>query len=273
MSTRVTLEKNVCSGVLDSLVQRCKTDPNLASDKAIHVVINTEKSIGIKNDFIPRIIPLSSCKMYKPRDLRILLITKDPAGPFRTALAENESTSDLFKMVISVRNLKSKYRWARLIKLFKEFDMVVADHRVQHLLPRILGRAFYHSNKKLPFAVQMSKEVKDKHTRSLETCDAAFVRAQLKSICKNAFYVPNKDNCMSIKIGEIGVHTSEEMTQNIQDIVQFLSDKSKRSMGGGILRSGIAALFVKTNNSVSLPLYRAPAKNLTLLDENDEIRL
>ncbi|SCU87626.1 LADA_0E05182g1_1 [Lachancea dasiensis] len=261
---------SVAIKALTSLVERCTNDPKLANDKNVHIIINTEKPIGLKNDYIPRIIPLKHNKLHKPSDLRILLITKDPSTLYRKTLTEDPATADLFKTILSVRNLKGKYRGSRLSKLFKEYDIVVADYRVHHLLPQILGSSFFHSNKKLPYMIQMSRTQKVKREKLPEECDAAYVRAQLKSITKNSSYVPNVDNCLSVKVGRIGYHTPQEMAQNIQDIVQFLTDKSKKPQGG-VIRGDIAALFVKTSNSVSLPIFKAEKQSATQADE--ELRL
>lgn len=146
----IPVDKNgLATKALESLVNRCAEDPKLSNDKNIHIVINTDKPIGLKNDYVPRIIPLTGCRMHKPSELRILLITKDPSTLYRKTLTEEPSTAELFKNIISVRTLKGKYRGSRLSKLFKEYDLVVADYRVHHLLPQILGSAFFHSNKKL----------------------------------------------------------------------------------------------------------------------------
>lgn len=249
----------LASKALASLVHQCEQDPKLANDKNIHIVINTGKPIGIKNDYVPRIIPLKACKLHKPSDLRILLITKDPSTLYRETISKDTATEGLFKDIISVRNLKSKYRGSRLSMLFREYDLVVADYRVHHLLPHILGSAFYHSNKKLPFVLQMSRAVKVKGAKMAEGCDPQYIRAQLRSICRNTSYVPNNDNCLSVKVGEVGIHEVEEMASNIQDVVDFLSDKKNKPQGG-IIRGGIASIFVKTGNSTSLPVYRAKKK-------------
>ncbi|SCW03206.1 LAFE_0G05336g1_1 [Lachancea fermentati] len=265
------IDKNgLASRALQSLLHQCETDPKLATDKNIQMVISTIKPIGLKNDYVPRIIPLTKSKLHKPNDLRILLITKDPSTLYRNTLTKDPLTADLFKEIISLKKLKGRYHGSKLNKLFKEFDIVVADYRVHHLLPHVLGSAFYHSNKKLPYMIQMSRAVKVKREKMPEECDASYVRAQLRSICRNTSYVPNNDNCLSVKIGEAGVHSVNEMSQSIQDVVNFLMDKSKKPQGG-IIRGGISSILVKTSNSVSLPVYRI-SNTPQELDE-DEIRL
>lgn len=255
---------------LESLINQCEKDPQLSKDSNVHMIINTQKRIGVKNDFIPRIIPLSHCKFDRYTDLRILLIVKDPSSLYHSALSQNEFTATIFKTIISVKKLKSRYRGSKLNTLFQDYDLIVADYRVHHLLPPILGSKFYNSNKKLPFMVQMSKQVKIKGQKMKDECDPIYLRAQIKSICKNTWYVPNPDNCLSVKIGQIGRHSIEEITHNIKDVVNFLTDKRKKPQGG-IINGTINSLFLKTSNSVSLPIYRAVKK--TNESEYEEICL
>lgn len=252
MTTKI--DNKLATRALDSLLRHCEIDALLKQDKDVQVVINTAKKMGMKNDHTPRIIPLSSCKLHRPKELRILIITKDPSAHYKETLMKDESTSDLFKEIISIKHLKRRFRGAKSLQLFKEFDVIVADFRVHHLLPEILGSKFYRGNKKLPYVVRMSRPITTKHQKTLEDCDPAYVRAQVRSICKNTSYVPNSDNCLGVRIGLIGRHSVDEMMQNIRDVVGFLTDKTKKPQGGAI-KGGIASIFVKTTNSPSLPIY------------------
>ncbi|AGO12808.1 AaceriACR252Cp [[Ashbya] aceris (nom. inval.)] len=256
----------LASKALRALLKQCAADPALSRDAHVQLVINTKKPMGTKNDYVPRIIPLQHSKLQKPASLRILLVVKDPSTPYRTALKADSATSELFADIISVKRLKTKYRGAKLNELFRQFDMVVADHRVQHLLPHILGSAFYRSNKKVPFVVQLSKQPQPARAGKPDGVDPKYVRAQLRSICRNTWYLPTPDNCLTVRIGVVGAHQPEEMLQNIEDVVQFLCDKTKRPQGGAI-RGGIKSLFVKTSNSVSLPIYKASEKPVESEDQ------
>lgn len=257
----------LCKKALQSLINQREKDPKLSKDAHIYLVINTNKRMGTKNNFIPVIIPLRHSKLYKPSELRILLIVKDPSSFFRNILKSYDSTSDLFTDIIGVKKLRTKYKGARLNALFKNFDMVVADYRVHHLLAHLLGSKFYKSNKKVIFMVQMSRHVQQK---KVEECDPKYVKAQIKSICCNTWYLANPDNCLTVRIGVVNMHSVEEMVHNINDVVDFLCDKNKRPQGGCI-RGGIRSLFIKTSNSVSLPVYEAPLVMEKKLD--DEITL
>lgn len=256
---------------LKALNKQCGEDPKLAHDVGIHLIINTEQRIGIKNDHIPRIIPLHHGKMKTYSELKILLICKDPSNFYRDALIADDSTSELFKEVIGLKKLRQRYKGKKLKTLFDEFDVVVADYRVHHLLPNILGATFYQSNKKLPFVIRMSKQIKEKGSKMKEECDVKYIKAQVRSICKNTWYVPNKDNCLSVKIGEIGVHPIGEVVSNAEDVLNFLCDKRKKPQGGCIKDGKISSLFVKTSNSVSLPIWHKPL--MEEADDDEDIKL
>lgn len=245
---------------IDTLIDQCHKNPKLKNDKDIQIVINTGKQkIKIQKDYVPRIIPLSYVKINHPKDLRILLITKDPSTIYREAIEKDESLKDLIKEIITVKNLKRRFRGSKINEMYNEFDVVVADYRVHHLLPDILGRKFFSGNKKVPFMIRMSHAVKVRRQQMTEECDTKYLRAQLKSICKNTYFLPNADNCLNVRIGILDKHNVDEMLSNVIDIANFLTDPKKRPQGG-VIKGGIESIFVKTSNSTSLPLYMRPNK-------------
>ncbi|CAI4626088.1 CIC_collapsed_G0035160.mRNA.1.CDS.1 [Saccharomyces cerevisiae] len=267
------IKSGLAEKALKALILQCEENPSLKNDKDIHIIINTGKKMGINRDNIPRIIPLTKYKLFKPRDLNILLITKDPSALYRETLTKDEHTSELFKEIISVKNLRRRFKGSKLTQLYKDFDLVVADYRVHHLLPEVLGSRFYHGSKKLPYMIRMSKEVKLKRQQMVEKCDPIYVRAQLRSICKNTSYIPNNDNCLSVRVGYIQKHSIPEILQNIQDTINFLTDKSKRPQGG-VIKGGIISIFVKTSNSTSLPIYQfSEAKENQKNEDLSDIKL
>lgn len=267
MSVPVVLKKNDLNiQAISSLLTRCSTDQKLQNDKDVQIIINTGKKMTVQKDYVPRIIPLTKCKLTRPKDVRILLITKDPSTIYRDAITKDDSINDLIKEIITIKNIKRRFRGSKLNQLYKDFDMVVADYRVHHLLPNVLGTRFFHGSKKLPYMIKMSKAIKVKGKPLPEECDTMYIRAQLKSICKNTFYIPNNDNCLNVKIGEVGKHSVEEMLSNIIDTVKFVTDPAQKPQGG-IVKGGVVSIFIKTSNSVSLPLY---SKSESLPPNNDE---
>ncbi|EDO17400.1 hypothetical protein Kpol_1060p57 [Vanderwaltozyma polyspora DSM 70294] len=255
MASKLNLNKDpLVAKAVTSLVNHCENDPKLKNDKNIHITITMSKKPAVSKDHTPRIIPLSCCKLNKPKELRILLITKDPSTFYKDILTKDEATSELFKEIIGLKNLKRRFRGSKLNQLYKEFDLIVADYRVHHLLPTVLGSRFYNGNKKLPFVIKMSRKELVRHQKTEEECDPIYVRAQIRSICKNTSYVLSGDDTIAVKIGVLHKHSISEMVENIQDIVDFLSDKTKKPQGG-IIKGGIKKIWVKTPNSDSLAIY------------------
>lgn len=270
MSSFKITKKDLSLQALEALIDECSQNKQLQNDKEVQMIINTgKKKIEMAKDYIPRIIPLTHCKLNHPKDVRILLVTKDPSTIYREAIEKDDSIKDLIKEVITVKNLKRRFKGSKMITLYHEFDLVVADYRVHHLLPKILGARFYSGSKKIPFVIKMSKQVKMRGEKLKEECDTKYIRAQLKSITKNAYYLPNQDNCLMVRIGNLDKQSEEDMLNNAVDIINFLTDPAKKPQGG-VIKGGIASIFVKSEHSSSLPLYEASSSKNNQKPNYDE---
>ncbi|ODQ82383.1 hypothetical protein BABINDRAFT_31408 [Babjeviella inositovora NRRL Y-12698] len=244
----------------------------------IYLMLNTAEPLTRQSDHTPRIIPLRN-RLSKLSEERVLLITKDPSTPYRDALTKKGSAiadDELIKEIVTLKKLKSIARdYRKLTKLFNEYDLIVADHRVYKFLPNILGAKFYLKNKKLPFMVQMAKPdpeaklVKGKKSPKLkdERCHPEYVKSQLKSIAKNTYFVPSSGDCISIKVGfsdwECG-----KLLENINDVVTFLTHGKFRPIGGVIPMDKLKGVNVKTSTSMAMPVYKKADKTTQSIDEN-----
>ncbi|KAL3235100.1 Ribosome biogenesis protein UTP30 [Nakaseomyces bracarensis] len=237
---------------LDALRAHCEEKNETNQD--VQLIIHTGKKLGLKKDYVRRIIPLKRCRMNKPSDFRILLITKDPSTKYRDVLTKDELTSELFKEIVSIKNLKRRFRGSKLTSLYKEFDLVVADYRVHHLLPDILGNRFYQSGKKTPYMIRINKSIKEKRSKMDETVDIKYIKAQMKSICKNTSYLPNDDNCINVKVGHMDKQSNHDIFNIIEDVLTFLTDRNEKPVGG-VIKGGVKSLQIKTNSSTSIPIY------------------
>lgn len=266
----VELEKTPVFMGLDALRAHCEQKNETGQD--VQLIINTGKKLGLKKDYIRRIIPLDRVRMNKPSDYRILFITKDPSTKYRDVLTKDELTSELFKEIVSIKNLKRRFRGSKLTSLYKEFDLVACDYRVHHLLPDILGSRFYQSGKKTPYMIRINKSIKEKRAKMDETVDTKYIKAQIRSICKNTSYLPNDDNCINVKVGLLDKHTNEDILCNIEDVIKFLTDRNKKP-NGGIVKGGVKSLQVKTNTSTSIPIYYEQDKPKATFADDDELKL
>jgi ribosome biogenesis protein UTP30 len=233
-------------------------------DAAIYLIINIKIQLTQTKDYTPRVIPLTH-KLDKLENKSVLLVTKDPSTPYRQALTEKDSpTEDVFNQIYTLTKLRSLAKDPKKIyKLFKEFDIVVADNRVHKFLPGTLGAQFYLKNKKVPFMVQMAKpsydaqltKGKKSHKLKDDRCEPKYVKGQMKSIAGNASFIPPcNGNCLSIKAG----YTSwldKDVMKNIDDILRYLVEEKFKPVGG-VLRSinNIGGVHLKTSESISLPI-------------------
>ncbi|ODV79829.1 uncharacterized protein CANTADRAFT_10679 [Suhomyces tanzawaensis NRRL Y-17324] len=255
---------------LKSLVSHSRDQNGPDAHEPVFVIINTKIQLAKAKDYTPRIIPITH-KLSKLETKSVLLVTKDPSTPYRDALQKKESpTEDVFNQIYTLAKLKSLSRDPKkLYKLFKEFDIVVSDHRVHKFLPNILGSTFYVKNKKVPFMIQMAKPDPDakltvgKKSTKLkdDRCEPKYVRAQMKAIVGNTYFIPPVNgNCLSIKVGYTSF-SDKELIQNIDDVLQYLVQEKFQPVGG-LLRStsNIGGVYVKTGDSISLPVLVAEKK-------------
>ncbi|KAK6464006.1 ribosomal protein L1/ribosomal biogenesis protein [Scheffersomyces coipomensis] len=256
--------KNGSKSLKSLINQTAKTS---TTPQAIYVSINIKIKLTSKNDYIPRIIPLKY-KLDKVENKSILLITKDPSTPYRHALTEKDSpTEDVFNQIFTLTKLKSLCKNKKDLTLFKEYDLIVADHRVHKFLPQILNEKFYIKNKKLPYMIQMAKPTpksqstltaSKKNSTKLkdDRCEPKYVYHQMKSIVGNTSYVPKSNgNCLFIKVGYTDWNTTQ-LLSNVNDVISYLTDL-KHAPVGGVLKSvdNLGNIHVKTSESISLPVY------------------
>lgn len=264
-----------------SLLSHIRNEKGPDLKEVVYLIINIKNQISKTKDYTPRIIPITH-KLDKLQDKSILLVTKDPSTPYRKALTEKESpTEDVFNQIFTLTKLRSIAKDPKkLLKIFKEYDIVVADNRVYKFLPGTLGAQFYVKNKKLPYMIQMAKpDVNAKLTQGKKNpsklkddrCEPLYVKQQMKSIVRNtSFLPPVNGNCMSIKVGYSN-WKSEDILTNINDVLKYLVD-SKYQPVGGVLRSikNIQSVHVKTSESISLPIWKQKGEEDTGEDEDSD---
>lgn len=250
---------------------------NGSESQPVFLVINSKITLIQTKTYTPRIIPISK-KLEKVTNKSILLITKDPSNDYRQELTKKDNpTEDTFNQIISLKRLKTIAKDPKkLFKDFKQYDIIIADHRIHKFLPNILGAPFYVKNKKLPFMIQMAKPepnaklVRGKKSTKLKDnrCDSKYVYSQVKSIVGNTnFLPPANGNCISVKIGYTN-WSDEELLQNIQDVLSYLVEDKYKPVGG-LLKdvANIGSVYVKTSESISLPVFKQEEQ--VIADDND----
>lgn len=239
------------------------------TNEAVFLTINTTVPLLRSKDYTPRIIPLTHA-LDKLENKSVLLVTKDPSTPYRNILTDKDSpTEDVFNQIYTLTKLKRMSSNAKKTSaLFKEYDIIVADHRVHKFLPDILGPQFYVKNKKIPFVVQMAPpdpnakltKTSKSHKLKDERCEAKYVKGQMKSIARNAHCLPPANGTfMSIKVGYTD-WLSDKIMANINDVMIFFMESKYPS--GGLIKGKkmLESLYVKTSDSISMPVYKQEEK-------------
>ncbi|KAG7804340.1 hypothetical protein KL944_000086 [Ogataea haglerorum] len=233
--------------------------------EAVYLIIDTKKPTSSDLDLVPRIIPLPHAKDTH-ENMKIMLITKDPVVNYRTPLEQKGSpTEDVFGEIVSLKKFKLFASNPKQVKkLYYEYDLLLADHRVYKLLPSLIGRSpFYKNNKRLPLMVQMARPspdaqlVKSKKSTKMkdERVEPDYVLRQVKTIARSTTFVPSTGTCLSIIIGYSDFKL-RELIENMDAVLEYLISPKFKPVGGVIKKgmAGIEDLHLKTSESVSLPV-------------------
>ncbi|KAL1496613.1 hypothetical protein AB1Y20_014217 [Prymnesium parvum] len=164
-------------------------------------------------------------------NLELCLITKDPQREFKDKLA----TQNVRAKVIGISKLKKKYcEFEAKRQLCAAYDLFVADARVLPMLPPLLGKIFY-KKKKLPVPINLKK--KD-------------LRSELEAICGGSFYRHSSGTSNAFKVGKIS-QGETALVDNVIAVVDQVVRLTPKKW------SNVQALYLRSTNSVALPLYNS----------------
>jgi ribosome biogenesis protein UTP30 len=151
--------------------------------------------------------------------------------------------------VISVTELRKNYKQYKDRRaLLKEYDHFVCDKRVSALMPSLLGKKFL-AKKRQPIAIEINQ--------------GQDFSAELKAARDStAVFVP-QSKLTVVRVGTTGFE-AKELAANLQAVITFLS--THKQNGGA---ANIQGLFIKTKNTLALPLYQALPDNEGEIDSSD----
>lgn len=206
----------------------------------------TTKTMPDKTSVKP--IPILLKHSIIPDNAEICLITKDPQREFKDLVASKGLEKSITK-VIGVSKLKAKFKpFEAKRQLCSSFDLFLADERVLPLLPGVLGKAFFNK-KKQPIPINLQKSDK--------------LDIQLKQILNSTFLHLSKGVSLTVKIGHssrLGVKENiENIMESIEDIIKKIPKKW----------DNIQSLYLKTSESVALPIYNSLPLHTPLVEEQE----
>lgn len=228
-------------------------------------------------------------------------------------------TENLFKEILGFKQFQRRMTNSKYAKrIHSEYSYIMADERIHHKLFDVLGDKFYRkSHKKIPLKIMMDlpevlEKIKsesklnkanaslrrDKYGMRADELDAqtkkrksmgseedteginpAYIYQQVKSIVRNTVVTyTDRGTTLAVKIGTSNMKTGD-LLENIEQVVQFLTDARFKEEGGGLLTIAnvkkrqssnmIRNIYVKTKDSASLPVYLFD--NVKLEDLQNEV--
>ncbi|EDO48328.1 predicted protein, partial [Nematostella vectensis] len=216
--------------LLSHIKQKQSEKPSLMGDQQAIWVLVALKKIPAP-DKKPKRIPLSSS--LHSEDSEVCLITKLEGSKAKELLKSKDITS--VKKVISLTKLRKNYRsFESKRQLSSLYDIFLCDDAIYHLLPRVLGKAFF-AKKKFPLPVNLKK---------------TNLQGEINKALQSTYISLGHGSCSAMKVG----HTGQEKKEVISNIVEAVSGLAKIIPRGW---NNIQSLNIKTSNSISLPIYNS----------------
>jgi len=188
----------------------------------------------------PRKIPLPYS--LHSDNVEVCLFTKEDSLKTKQMLKTKDVT---VKKVISLAKLRKNYKsFESKRQLCTLYDVFICDDAIYHLLPKLLGKAFF-SKKRFPIPVNLKKTNLKKEIDKVLQCS-------LMSL--------GQGPCSAIKVA----HTGQTTEQAVENVVSAVSEIARIVPRGW---NNIQSLNLKTTDSISLPIYTSlPEKSLAIDD-------
>lgn len=161
----------------------------------------------------------------------MLTAAGNPVNTYDAALL---SSSMYLVQVVGLSKLRTKYESHEAKRqLCSSYDLFLADERIIPSLPKLIGKAFF-KRKKQPIPVDIR---------------AADFPATVKAACEATYMTSPNGTCISVRVARSSM-SQQEIADNaaaaLKGIVQHIPKKW----------SNVQAVYLKTSESVSLPVYQ-----------------
>jgi len=163
----------------------------------------------------------------------VCLITKDPQRYYKDLMKTNNIS---IARVIGIDKLKKKFKELEAKRILCDsHDVFLVDERVVPIVPRWFGSYFYRKSK-APVKVNLkTKALKSEVEAATRSCMVANI---------------GKGNNLSILCGRVSFD-NESLIENIHAALDELCSNVRPGW------KNVKAVYVKTENSVALPIYTA----------------
>ncbi|CAD6268770.1 unnamed protein product [Miscanthus lutarioriparius] len=207
--------------------------PNLLADERDDLVVLqlSLRRVPASRSTRPRLLPLPHPVVG--HDVCVISDDRPKSG--------SPSASDLLHAsklpvseVIPLSTLRTDYRpYESRRRLAASHALFVADRAILPLLPRVLGKAFYSTNK-APIGVDFTR---------------VGWPEQVRKVLGSAFLYLRSGTCSGIKVGRLDME-EEEIVDNVMAAVEAAVEKVPKKW------ANVRALHLKAVDSVALPIYQ-----------------
>ncbi len=175
-------------------------------------------------------------------EVEVCLIVKDEAKENVKEMIEKfPEYMSTIKKVLTLTSLRKKYtQYKDRRELLKRYDIFLADDRILPMLGKALGKNFFQE-KKQPVPIKLTRQ---------EALPYA-----VKKCLRSTFLWISPGTCVSIKAGNTAMPL-EHLVKNVEAILENGVRHIPRKW------SNVAAINIKTSQSVALPVYNKTKEEL-----------
>ncbi len=195
----------------------------------------------------------------------ICLITCDPQRQVKDAIAHPSFPTNLssrITKVIGVSKLKARYQpYESKRQLLNEHGIFLADARVVTMLPQILGKIFYKSNKKpVPISLEPYRQANGDSKRIMPKPAAEKLKTiappqqiakEIEKALSCALVHLSPSNNVAVRVG-LSSFTAQQVADNVGAVVTGLAERFVPK-GWRNVRS----VHIKGPNTMALPIWLA----------------
>ncbi|KAG4305177.1 hypothetical protein PORY_001347 [Pneumocystis oryctolagi] len=202
---------------------------------SVWVIMSTKTFIVDKKKLKPSKIMLKH-PIIDP-DSECCLIVKDPQRFYKDLVTSAKLNKRITK-VIGVSKLRKKFKsYEQRRALRDSYDLFLADDRVIHLLPNLLGKTFYEK-KRQPIPIDLATK-----------CTPEHLLKEVEKAYSSTYLHLSPGTCTGVKCGAI-CQTPKQIAENIQIITSTLAEKFVKDGW-----KGIKGFHIKTNESIAIPIW------------------
>jgi ribosome biogenesis protein UTP30 len=216
--------------------QKAQEKAQLLEDEQLLYVVISLKKIPERARTNPYRIPLPHPLFPIDGDQEVCLFVNDLDRGIKAKDAKAKVIEEgiLIAKVIGVSKLKTDYYpHEAKRKLCGSYDLFLADDRILPMLPKLLGKSFF-KKKKHPIPVTLTRQQ---------------WKGQITQACSSTYLYVGGGSCSVIKVARMS-QSKEEIRENILAVINGAVEQVPKKW------KGVQSIYLKTLESVALPLYR-----------------